>query len=224
MKDPYVNENEVLINKLNIEDEEELKSAEADIGFLKIINIDDINLDYFNADLIKKIHKHIFEDIFDWAGEFRTIPLVKYELVLPLYSIPYSHPKNIEKDLEQHLGALNSISWQNLDIDEISTKFARELALIWRVHPFRDGNTRTTLSFAYLYSKEHGFPFDIETFTNELNREYDETGEVVKYSIRDKFVLACIDEKDYPEVSHLAAVFKKAIENYTPEEMKTHKK
>ena len=214
MRDPYIEENGVLRNKLNIKDENRLKVAEADIGFLKLITVDSIRIDNFDEELIKKIHRHIFEDIFDWAGEYRTVPLVKEELVIPGLSVQYSDCKSIPQDLSKKLQQLNSIAWQNLDSKEIANRFAREISLLWRVHPFRDGNTRTMLSFAYLYAKEHGFPFDIETFINGLNRNYAEDGSVTSFSIRDKFVLACLDEKDYPEVEHLAIVFENAINNY----------
>lgn len=213
MNDPYVYSNGVLKNKLNIKSYEELNRAEADIGFAKLINVDSVDIDFFDDKLLKRIHKHIFEDIFEWAGEYRTVPLVKEELVLPGCSIPYSEPSKIEKDLKDKIRHLNSYAWQNMDVYNISIIFAREMALLWKVHPFRDGNTRTMLSFAFLYAKEHGFPFDIETFTEELNRKYTD-GRVSKYSIRDKFVLACLDEEYYPEVEHLARVFEKAIYKY----------
>lgn len=223
MIDPYIYSNGTLKNKLNIKTEEELKQAEADIGFLKLMTVDCVDISFFDSKLVRNIHRHIFEDIFDWAGEYRKVPLVKEELVLPGLSIQYSEPKNISSELEQKLQELNSIAWQNLDTSEISTLFARKIALIWRIHPFRDGNTRTILSFSYLYAKEHGFPFDMKTFTEELNRKYKDNGQVEKYSIRDKFVLACLDEKDYPEVEHLANVFKNAIYNYQDNPKKSYR-
>lgn len=222
MKDPYTYDNGVLKNKLGITSYEKLNKAEADIGFAKLINIDSINVKYFDESLIKEIHKHIFEDIFDWAGEYRTVSLFKEELVLPAYSIPYSPSSEISKNLKDKLLHLNSYAWQNIPVERIAIIFARELALLWRVHPFRDGNTRTFLSFAYLYAKEHGFPFDIESFTRELNRKYSD-GKVSKYSVRDKFVLACLDESDYPEEEHLAKIFEKAINNYNEERKVTKK-
>ena len=213
MKDPYTLDNGVLKNKLGITDIDELRKAEADIGFLKLINIDSV-AGRIDEKLLKDLHRHIFEDIFEWAGEFRTVPLVKEEVVLPGYSIPYTESKRIKKELTDRLKKMELVNWNELDISELSRKFAREIALLWKVHPFRDGNTRTTLSFAYIFAKEHGFPFDIETFTQELNREYDGNGRITKYNVRDKFVLACLDEKDYPEVGHLASVFYQAIVNY----------
>lgn len=221
MKDPYLNKYGILENKLGITaDYEELRRAEADICFLKLINIDSVNIDYFDKDLIKRIHKHIFEDIYTWAGEFRTTPLVKEELVLPGYSIPYSDPKDIESDLNKKLNELNSIAWQNMTTSEIAYTYARKIALIWKIHPFRDGNTRTMLSFSYLYAKEHGFPFDMKTFTDGLNRKYSDNGMISKYSVRDKIVLACLDKKDYPEVEHLATIFEEAINNYGNDNVK----
>ena len=90
MNDPYVYSNGVLKNKLNIKSYEELNKAEADIGFAKLINVDSVDIDFFDDKLLKRIHKHIFEDIFDWAGEYRKVPLVKEELVLPGCTIQYT--------------------------------------------------------------------------------------------------------------------------------------
>ena len=222
MNDPYVLDNGVLKNKLGITDVDELRKAEADIGFLKLINVDSIG-GRIDEKLMKNLHRHIFVDIFDWAGEFRTVPLVKEEVVLPGYSIPYTDSKHIKKELTDRLKKMELVNWSELDISELSRRFAREIALLWKVHPFRDGNTRTTLSFAYIFAKEHGFPFDIETFTQELNREYDDSGKITKFNVRDKFVLACLDEKDYPEVGHLASVFYQAIVNYQDKHNQTAK-
>lgn len=64
MDDPYVYENGTLINKLNITDYEKLRQAEADIGLLKLIDIDSVENKKFDITLIKALHTHIFEDIY----------------------------------------------------------------------------------------------------------------------------------------------------------------
>lgn len=168
MDDPYVYENGTLINKLNITDYEKLRQVEADIGFLKLIDIDSVENKKFDINLIKALHTHIFEDIYSWAGEFRTVPIIKEELVLPGCSIDYSSVSMIEKDLNKLLDDLNNTKWNYEDRKEIAYTFARKMALIWRVHPFRDGNTRTILSFSYMFAKEHNFPFDIEIFAKKI--------------------------------------------------------
>ena len=106
---------------------------------------------------------------------------------------------------------LNSINWSGKNIDEITAQFTEQLARIWRVHPFRDGNTRTTLAFAENYSREHGFPMDIGILLEQLTRLVTPKGDVKRYSIRDKFVLAALDKKDYPEPEHLQILIKQSI-------------
>ena len=55
-----------------------------------------------------------------------------------------------------------------------------------------------------------------------MNRGIDLNGRVTSISIRDKFVLACLDESFSPEVEHLASVFERAINNYNKDDV-SHK-
>ena len=212
MNDPYTLSDGTLKNLLGITDYKELKRAEADIGFLKLIDIESIyNEDNFDTDLFMRIHRHIFSEIFDWAGKYRTVPLYKEERVIPGLSLDYAEPKKIDKLLKDKIKQLDSIHWERKSIQDFSLEFAKRIAAIWRVHPFRDGNTRTTLAFACLYAKEHGFPLNIEFLLKNLQRVEDENGRIIKYSIRDKFVLAALDEDCAPEPIHLAKLIEKAI-------------
>ena len=222
MRDPYVLENSVLKNKLGIKDYEELKQAETDICFVKLLNVEQVEHSKCDINLIKNIHKHIFEDIFDWAGEFRTIPIEKRELIIPGVSLQYAEPKEIKGGLEKVLEEMNEYNWNNKTTDEISKKFTNFLARLWRVHPFRDGNTRTTLAFANIFSKEHGFEADIMTMINQLYRYQEkETGKVVRWSIRDNFVLAALDEEDKPRPQALQKTIKQAINKGKKKKTKT---
>ena len=212
MKDPYIQENGTLKNKLGLEEYDDLNKAEKDIGFVKLIDVNKAFKKRYDAEFFKTIHKHIFGDIFDWAGEFRSVPIEKIEVVIPGLSLHYSEPEDIPEDLDSALDVLNNTSWQGKNIEEIASEFTQGLARIWRVHPFRDGNTRTTLAFADIYAKEHGFPMDISMLLDQLSRVTDENGKIRRYSIRDKFVLAALDKKDYPEPEHLTALIKTAIQ------------
>ena len=209
MSDPYVLENGVLKNKLGIKDYDELIQAEKDIGFVKLLNVEQVEHNKCDINLVKNIHKHIFEDIFDWAGEFRKIPIEKRELVIPGVSLQYAEPTDINYKLENVLEEMNDYDWQDKSVDEISKEFTIFLARLWRVHPFRDGNTRTTLAFANIFSKEHGFEVDMTTMLNQLYRYQErQTGKVIRWSIRDKFVLAALDEADKPEPRALQQIIK----------------
>lgn len=213
MNDPYIQGNGTLKNLLGIFDSKELKQAEADITFANLIKISDvIKNEDSNVKLLKDIHRYIFKDIYEWAGEFRTVPIYKTETIIPGISLEYSQPKNIEKDLINRIHDLNQCRWKNLTINEISKQFSHYLARIWRVHPFREGNTRTTLAFANIFAKQQGFELNLGVLLDDSKREYSkDTAKVAKWGIRDKFVLAALDEENYPEPQMLENIIRKAI-------------
>lgn len=214
MKDPYILEDGTLRNLLGITDYQKLRAAEKDIGYVKLLDVDKVMQDKCDVDMLKALHQHIFEDIYEWAGKYRTVPLYKEEIVIPRISLEYAKPEEIDQQLNSYLQELNNVDWKDKNIDEIAKEFTRYLAKIWRVHPFRDGNTRTTLAFANIFAKQHGFEMDMSTMLDDLGRKVDsETGRVIRWSIRDKFVLAALDEKDYPEPQALEQIIKTAINN-----------
>ena len=220
--DPYILENGVLKNKLGITDYDRLQAAEADIGFAKLIDIDSIYKGKLDSDFMCDIHRHILEDIFDWAGEFRTVPIFKEEIVIPGLSLDYEKPGKISKSVNDKIRDLEKVNWSNMTTKQISFEFARKIALLWKVHPYRDGNTRTTLAYADIYANEHGFPMDIGFLLENLTRQIDENGKIRRHSIRDKFVLAALDDKDYPEPEHLARLLEIAIERGKTEKVKSN--
>lgn len=109
------------------------------------------------------------------------------------------------------MNEFNDFDWSLLDLDTKTQTFTELLARLWRIHPFRDGNTRTTMAFAYLFAKEHNFPIDFDIILDNLTRQIGDNGRVTRYSIRDKFVLAALDKKDYPEPEHLQSLLKHSI-------------
>ena len=208
MTDPYAYDNGVPINKLGIKDPQELSEVEKEICSSKLKEIDSLE-----EPTLQNIHKYIFEDIFEWAGEYRIVQIHKEEEILPGYCTRFSKPEDISNDLEELINGIRSIDWLSMDINDMCVKYAIEMAKIWRVHPFRDGNTRTTVAYAYRLAKELGFPFDMDTITQELNRVY--MGDyIIGYSVRDKFTLASLDEEDFPEPEYLAQLFKDAYVAY----------
>lgn len=83
MRDPYLYDDvNVLKNRANIKDAELLKRTEADITNLAMSAVYECDYDKFNTNTLCDIHKNIFGQIYDWAGEFRTIQIVKCEEVL----------------------------------------------------------------------------------------------------------------------------------------------
>lgn len=172
MRDPYLYEDvPVLKNKLNIKDQELLDSAEADYVVLRLkeIALNKFEGDYHTEHFFR-MHEYIFQDLFDWAGQPRNISIYKEEDVLGGQSIEYSDPFDIVNDVHHVLTDMREKTWNSMDVDEASKEFCDSLARLWKIHPFREGNTRTTVTFCCQFIDDHGFTINRELF--EKNARY----------------------------------------------------
>lgn len=59
---------------------------------------------------------------------------------------------------------MNQFNWDSFDVNEQAYHFARFMSDIWRAHAFREGNTRTTITFLSQFAKYRGFPLDTILF------------------------------------------------------------
>lgn len=165
MRDPYLYDDvNVLKNRANIKDVETLRKAEADITNLAMSAIYERDYDKFNVDTLCDIHRNIFGQIFDWAGEFRTIQMVKYEEVLGGDTVRYAYPKDIKKELTIAMKEISKLKRTGDNDHDVVFRLVRIIASIWQTHPFREGNTRTVIVFAVLLAKHLGFEVNHELF------------------------------------------------------------
>lgn len=165
MRDPYLYDDvEVLKNLADIKDAELLRTAEADITGLAMAAIYDYKYDKFNTETLQDIHRNIFGQIYDWAGEFRTIQMVKYEDVLGGDTVRYAYPKEIKKQLNEAMKEIAKLKRSGDNDKDIVFRLVRIIASIWQTHPFREGNTRTVIVFAVLLAKSLGFDVNHELF------------------------------------------------------------
>ena len=162
MRDPYLFEDvRVLKNLLGIKDADALERAEADITYLRLYAIDEaVQGEGFDMQRLLAIHKHIFDDIYEWAGTIRNIPMVKGERILGGDTVRYSQPDDIGCDCDTVFEKLNATDWTVLGVRETAEVFTKMIAELWQVHPFREGNTRTVMTFATQFAEEHGFRMD----------------------------------------------------------------
>ena len=166
MRDPYLyEESNVLKNKLNIKTQEELDDAEADyvVYRLKDLAMNPMPGEY-NTEHLLNMHYYIFQDLYEWAGEPRIISIYKEEDILGGMSVEYSDPFDITKDIHFILADMRQKPWKEMDRKQASTEFCVSLAKLWKVHPFREGNTRTTITFCCQYADEIGLKINRELF------------------------------------------------------------
>ena len=99
MRDPYLyDEVDILKNLANIKDHVLLSRAEADITNLSMLVVYNQTYKVFDTKTLQDIHSNIFGQIYDWAGEFRTIQIAKYEDVLGGDTVRYTFPKQIKRE------------------------------------------------------------------------------------------------------------------------------
>jgi len=187
-EDPYLYPDaDVLINKKNIKVQEELDALENDIIPLRIVALRKQGLKITSVFDIKKIHKFLFESLFDWAGEFRTITIYKKEPILNGYSVDYTPHSYIQKEMNELEKKFQSIDWLNLSNKEKIEKTSIIIQELWQIHCFREGNTRSVALFLY---------FLLKTIELHINVEF--LGKNAAY-FRNSLVMASLYSASKPE-------------------------
>ena len=150
MRDPYVYPHtNILKNLANIQDEEELSCMEAEYTSLRLAElVTKESASHFNFLSLCDMHRYIFQDVYEWAGEIRVI--------------------NIEKNVTNILDDMNKVLWKTLSVAEASRIFSEYLAKLWRVHPYREGNTRTIITFCSQFIESKGFYVDSDLFKDNV--------------------------------------------------------
>jgi cell filamentation protein len=102
------------------------------------------------------IHKHLFQDVFAWAGTLRTVRIAKG-------GHAFCYPENIERELGRLFAELTKQSrLTDLRAAAFADNAAHFLAELNAIHPFREGNGRTQLSFMAALAEHAGHPFRLE--------------------------------------------------------------
>ena len=170
MKDPYVYESSnVLINIPGIKEQKKLDDYESTMANLGIVKLLKEHSNISKVNDIFLIHKIVFENVYEWAGQSRTINIYKDEPVLNGLSVEYSNYKNIKNDLDKIQIELDSINWNELSKNEMISKVVKITSSIWRVHAFREGNTRVVTLFLYYFLKNLGFKVNRDFISKHAN-------------------------------------------------------
>jgi cell filamentation protein len=141
--DPYLYPGtNVLKNLRGLTDPEHLERFEARRTHQRIAELIDNALSGgFDLAHLKAIHRYIFQDVYEWAGQFRTVNISKG-------GHPFGLTDFLESSLQQvllKLAAENHLV--GLDVDPFAGRAAYFLGELNAAHPFREGNGRTQREF-----------------------------------------------------------------------------
>ena len=103
----------------------------------------------------RAIHRHLFQDVYAWAGNFRTVRISKGESV-------FCYPENIAKEMRRLFAGLPRTDLTRLSRDEFLTQAARFLSELNAIHPFREDNGRSQLTYLLVLADRASHPVDLE--------------------------------------------------------------
>lgn len=188
--DYYCLENSlVLKNKLNILDEEELNEAERKITGLKAAKFLNSPLaGELNFDYIKKIHKYLFDEIYDWAGEIRRTDISKGNI--------FCQHELIEVNAEALMNELKAENYLiGQDKNMITKRLAYYLGDLNTIHPFREGNGRVQRLFIGELALRVGYFVDFGGVLPEEMIEASDKAFRHDYEMMEEIIMGIITKK-----------------------------
>lgn len=146
---------DVLINKLNITNDDDLFNAERELVSLRTYELNEKPLKgNFDFKYLKDIHKYLFQDIYGWAGDIRNCNIAKQDLFC----------------LTEHLESFGNDVFNKLKKEKYFIEYDYETTLkrlvelfadINALHPFREGNGRSQRIFIESLAKINGIYLDL---------------------------------------------------------------
>ena len=145
---------------------QEARTLEADKVAVRIAQLLSHQTFGLGSNYLALIHRSLFEGIYKFAGTYRDYNISKKELVLKGEIVRYEHTPLILPTLKYEFEQENKFSYKNLTMEEMMKHISRFVANLWQVHPFGEGNTRTTAVFTIQYLKHLGFKVTNEVFAD----------------------------------------------------------
>jgi cell filamentation protein len=152
--DPYCYpDTTILINKLNLRDQKQLDAFEAEITMQRASEpFPNGRLSYPHY---CAIHRHIFQDVYAWAGKIRTVRISKDGSM-------FCYPEHIDGQMRKLFGELRKDNYfRRQSAGEFSRKASHFLTELNAIHPFREGNGRSQLALLTLLAERAEYPLSL---------------------------------------------------------------
>lgn len=141
-------------------------TEEADIVSARITELLGEKTFQFSLAEYQNVHRRLFEGVFPHAGQIRSYNIIKKEWVLNGETVIYASWESIKNTLDYDFQAEKQFSYEGLSLQEAIRHLAKFTSDIWQIHPFCEGNTRTTAVFIIKYMKTFGMNVENNAFKN----------------------------------------------------------
>ena len=118
----------------------------------------------FSAGGYISVHRRVFEDVFKHAGKLRDYNITKKEWVLNGDTVNYLNWEDLRRALDYDIAQEREFSYKGISVDEMIRHITNLVSGLWQIHPFCEGNTRTTAVFTILYLRSIGFNVSNDLF------------------------------------------------------------
>lgn len=187
----------VLKNKYGIKDSKLLEELELDSVGSRMLSImsepSKIKSESLQS-MLNEVHFNLFNHLYDWAGQYRTIDFFKAERVLSGASVQYAKATDINKRLIDLDKRASDEDWEHPECEMVCDI----LTTMWEIHPFREGNTRSCLLTIWLLLLKNGIEFNLDLVQKN------------PFYVRDSLVMYSYGEKQY-----LFRIISDALEDHT---------
>lgn len=175
-EDPYVIAGTgILRNRLGIADARKLDRAERRLVGDRIA--EGVPVGSFDLNHLRAIHRHLFQDVYEWAGELRTIEIAKGGSQFQFRQYIPTGMADVHRRLSR-AGFL-----KHLPVRE----FAREAGVVMGdinyIHPFREGNGRTQAQYVKQLAEQAGHRLDLRRIDPVKWIEASKTSHAADYSL-----------------------------------------
>lgn len=149
---------EVLRNKADIRDPIALDAFEADATAVRMLELIDHPMQgVFDLKHLCAIHRHLFQDVYHWAGEMRTVDISRGSSRFANFAL-------IERYLDPKLQGISAENFLRCtEPDTFVARLAYYMGEINAAHPFREGNGRVQRLFCAQLAEQAGYFIDFET-------------------------------------------------------------
>ncbi|MDD4831532.1 MAG: Fic family protein [Bacilli bacterium] len=137
---------------------------ECDLVSTRIVQLLQEDKFELSVDYIKYVHKYLFQDVYEFAGNFRKVDFSKNEKILNGDSVAYGDHITLTESLEYDIKNEIEKDYSTFNIVKVIESITEFSSRIWQVHPFREGNTRTTAVFIEKYLVSLGYNVDNTMF------------------------------------------------------------
>lgn len=158
---------EVLRNKVGIHDAATAHALETEVAYLRLVDLSarpvpgDFDLPHLQA-----MHRAIYGDLWDWAGQLRTVDTGTTNT-----GLAHCRPEFIVDQARVVFGAIARDDFlRGMDHDTIADRLAYHWGETTALHPFRDGNTRTQRLFFHQLTTEAGWSIDWTEINEQMDR------------------------------------------------------